>query len=611
MKKFILLFSLAFVCFQAKSQHKTDKLDIESSLIRPQEIIKIGNGHYFIDFGKAFFGTVEITSKETQHDSIFFHLGEKLETQNKIDRNPGGTIRYQLTALNQLAANQKTTLKLTPDKRNTGPAAITLPEDVGVIMPFRYLEIENLKIPIEDLHISQKATHYKFNDDASYFSSSNKIMDSIWQMCKHTIKATSFMGYYVDGDRERIPYEADAYINQLSHYSVDNEYTIARRTNAYFIAHPTWPTEWLLHTVLMFHADYMYTGDIQPLKDHYENLKLKTLMDLERADGLISSKSTNLNEALILELGFKKANTNIRDIIDWPGAQKDTGWKLATPEGERDGYDIVPVNTVVNAFYYYNLKLMTDIATALNKTDDAKLFRDKAAKVKETINTKLFNHSKGYYLDGENSTHSSLHANMLPLAFDLVPKAHVKTVAEFVKSRGMACSVYGAQYLLEGLYKNNEAKYATSLIVETEGDRNWWNMIKVGSTMAMEAWDMKYKPNSDWNHAWGTAPLNAITRYMWGIKPKTPGFKVAEINPKLVDLDYSKIKVPTINGFIYAEHKTTGKHISYIINIPEDMTAEFILPNNVTKIALNTDIIKQSRGAITLSSGSHKIEIDQ
>jgi hypothetical protein len=31
---------------------------------------------------------------------------------------------------------------------------------------------------------------------------------------------------YVDGDRERIPYEADAYINMLSHYAVDSEYSI-------------------------------------------------------------------------------------------------------------------------------------------------------------------------------------------------------------------------------------------------------------------------------------------------------------------------------------------------------------------------------------------------
>ncbi|MGI6302875.1 MAG: hypothetical protein ACOX52_17715 [Verrucomicrobiota bacterium] len=55
---------------------------------------------------------------------------------------------------------------------------------------------------------------------------------------------TSFAGIYIDGDRERIPYEGDAYINQLGHYAVDREYAIARRTIEHFMDHPTWPTEW-------------------------------------------------------------------------------------------------------------------------------------------------------------------------------------------------------------------------------------------------------------------------------------------------------------------------------------------------------------------------------
>jgi len=43
---------------------------------------------------------------------------------------------------------------------------------------------------------------------------------------------------------------------------------------------------------------------------------------------------------------------------------------------------------------------------------------------------------------------------------------------------------------------------------------------------------MRYKPNSDWNHAWGAAPANIIPRQLWGIQPKVPGFKVVHIRPK-------------------------------------------------------------------------------
>ncbi len=605
---FIIFFLLMNVVVQAQNSVKPSQL--ETTLYSPKEVIKIDENHYFVDFGKAFFGTVLVESKKSQNDSVIFHVGEKKTDTNLVDKNPSGTIRYQKIKLESLTSNQLQTIKFVPDKRNTGEAAILIPDTFGVIMPFRFVEIENLKVPIESIKIQQKALHYKFNDDASYFSSSNAILDSIWDLCKHTIKATSFSGYYVDGDRERIPYEADAYINQLSHYSVDNEYSLARRTNAYFIENPTWPTEWLLHTVLMFHADYMYTGDIEPLIKHYENLKLKTLMDLERNDGLISSKSPNLNKELIKKLGFKKPNTKIKDIIDWPPAQKDTGWKLATAEGERDGYEIVDTNTAVNAFYYYNLKLMAEIAEALNKEEDAIYFKNKAATTKKTINEKFLDKSKGFYIDGEGSNHSSLHANMLPLAFDLVPKEYVKSVTAFIKSRGMACSVYGAQYLLEGLYKYDEAEYASKLITDTIGDRNWWNMIKVGSTMTMEAWDLKYKPNSDWNHAWGTAPLNIVTRHMWGITPKTPGFKIAEIKPQLSDLKTSKIKVPTKNGFIYAEYNIDiNKNATYKIELPKNMEAEFVVQDSVSKILHNNKKIKKNKSSFMLENGVNIIEL--
>lgn len=103
--------------------------------------------------------------------------------------------------------------------------------------------------------------HYPFDDDVSRFTSSDPVLNDVWDLCKHSIKATSFCGVYIDGDRERIPYEADAYIDQLCHYCVDREYAMVRYTHEYLLMHPTWPTEWILHSVLMAWADYLYTGN--------------------------------------------------------------------------------------------------------------------------------------------------------------------------------------------------------------------------------------------------------------------------------------------------------------------------------------------------------------
>ncbi|HLP74017.1 MAG TPA: hypothetical protein VK155_14020, partial [Bacteroidales bacterium] len=470
-------------------------------------------GKYFIDFGKDAFGTLLLRIESGKEDTLQISLGEKLIAPLKIDDNPGGSIRYARIKLPVKPGTREYTVTLPRDQRNTTGAAVLLPDSFGVVMPFRYCEIE--KCPglkpgeikpgeikpgeIKPGEIKQNAFTYYFTEDNSAFSCSDTTLNQIWDICKYSMKATSFTGLYIDGDRERIPYEADAYLNQLGHYYTDREYSMARRTNEYFIDHPTWPTEWLLHTVPLFYNDYMFTGDPESVKRYYEELKHKTLYSIAREDGLISSR--DINQDLMIRLGFNNRKETVRDIVDWPPAQKDTGWKLVSPEGERDGYDMAEVNTMVNAFYYHGLVYMADLAGYLGKTGDKKLFSEMASMAKKSINEKLLSKKTGIYVDGLSSEHSSLHANMTTLAFGLVPDENRAMVISFIKSRGMACSVYGSQYLLEGLYRYGEADYAMKLLT-SKGDRGWWNMIRSGSTITLEAWDMKYKPNSDWNHAW-------------------------------------------------------------------------------------------------------------
>jgi len=558
----------------------------QSALIKPQKIVEISDNKYFIDFGKDAFGTLLLNIKPPESDTIVVHLGEKISGINQIDRKPGGSIRYSRVLLAVEPDRSDYVVKLPPDKRNTGPAAVHLPDSFGVVTPFRYAEIENCMIRLKPENVLQKTYNYFFDYGTSSFTSSDTTLNQIWDLCKYTMKATSFTGIYIDGDRERIPYEGDAYINQLGHYYMDREYTMGRASGEYFIKRPTWPTEWILQTVLMFWNDLMFTGNTESVEAYYNELKHKTLTSIAREDGLICSK--NVTDEIMANIGFSNVKERIRDIVDWPPAQKDTGWKLAGPNGERDGYDMVEINTMVNTFYYRNLELMSKIAGLLDKNEDSVFYHNEALKVRDTINLKLLDKSLGIYIDGETSAHSSLHANMMPLAFGIVPEEQKKTVIEFIKSRGMACSVYGSQYLLEGLYREGEGDYALSLMTATH-DRGWWNMIKTGSTIALEAWDMKYKPNSDWNHAWGAAPANIIPGYMWGIAPVEPGFSRAVIRPQLGSLTHSKMTIPTIRGTISAEFNNKGSSEEYVISIPANMECDLVLPGR-NPMKLNTGI---------------------
>jgi len=582
----------------------------EVERISPKSIVKTSLNSYFVDFGKDAFGTLELNYSAPKAGHVMVRLGEKL-SGSAIDRKPGGTIRYSEVELAVQPGKKSYTLQLKPDVRNTLPnKAVLLPDSFDVITPFRYCELENFQSELTKNDIVQKAHFGYFDEGESSFASSDTTLNQIWDLCKYSMKATTSTGLYIDGDRERIPYEADAYINQLSHYGVDREYAMAKQTIEWFMKMPTWPTEWLLHTAMLVEQDYLYTGDTELIKKYYDLLKKKSLMALCREDGLITTKSPKHNGRLMNEIGFADSTQRMRDIVDWPAGKIESGGQTFSQLGERDGYDMVAVNTVVNCFFYKNMQIMANFAKLLNRTDDQAEFQLMAAKVKKAINEKLFDTAKGIYVDGEGSSHSALHANMLPLAFGLVPKTNQKSVVDFVKSRKMACSVYGAQYLLEGLYEAGEGQYALDLMRATD-DRSWWNMIKVGSTIAMEAWDMKYKPNSDWNHAWGAAPGNIIPRHMWGITPKTPAFELIQVKPQLGNLKSSSITVPTIKGAVKASYKwVSGRQQNYGIELPANVGGELILPEmGEAVVTVNGQQVNPAFKSIRLEPGMNNIEI--
>ena len=579
----------------------------QTDRIKPVSFQQKDKTSYFIDFGKDAFASMEFEYEAKRKHVLTIRIGEKLNG-DQIDRNPGGTIRYQEIQLPVTRGKKKYQLPIQPDERNTKAVAVSLPDSFPVLMPFRYAEIENARGKLKKEDVTQIAYHSYWEEDQSSFTSSNDILNQVWDLCKYSIKATTFAGLYVDGERERIPYEADAYLNQLSHYTTDREYAIARQTIEYFMEHPTWPTEWQLHVALMFHADYMYTGNTELIARYYEELKHKTLVELAREDGLISSEKAT--PEFMKKLGFKDPKAKLRDIVDWPPAQKDTGWKLATAEGERDGYVFTPINTVINSLYYKNMMIMAEFAKILNKSDEALHFELLALKAKKAVNEKLLDKEKGVYVDGEGTDHSSLHANMMPLAFGMVPDEYISSVSAFIKSRGMACSVYGSQYLMEALYNAGEDDYALELMAATT-DRSWYNMIRIGSTISLEAWDIKYKPNLDWNHAWGAVPANAIPRNLWGIQPKTPGYGIASIKPQMGSLKSSAIEVPTIKGNIKGEYKFVNNRLqTYTMEIPSNMVAEFEIEASSGKsIRLNGEKVSLAFGSIRLLPGIHQIEL--
>ncbi|MEK7781635.1 MAG: family 78 glycoside hydrolase catalytic domain [Verrucomicrobiota bacterium] len=518
----------------------------------PAAITKIAADVMLVDFGRVAFGNLKFTPPTNATGEIKVHFGEAF-TNGRIERKPPGSVRYAMT--NAVLAGRPLVVAPAPDARNTEgatdkhPPAILTPAEWGVVLPFRWVEIEGWPGELRAEHLTRQAAFATtWDDDAASFKSSDDLLNRIWELSRYSIKATTFAGVYVDGDRERIPYEADAYLNQLSHYYTDRDTQMARDTFDHLMNLGTWPTDWATGMIFMAYADWRHTGDTNWLAPRYAALKSKLLLDRVGSDGLVRSEAQHIKRD---------------DLVDWP-------------KGERDGYVFTELNTVVNAFHLRALKLMAELGQALGHESDRAEFAAREAKSLVVFQEKFFDGRRGLYRDGTGTDHASLHANLFPLAFGIVPEANRPKVADWLIQRGMRCSVYAAQYLLEGLFENGQSTAALALMT-APGDRSWRHMVESGTTITWEAWDQKYKPNQDWNHAWGAAPANLLPRYVLGVEARTAGWSRALVRPNPGTLKFAEGKIPTPRGPIRIEWKH-GKTFRLSLTLPPGVSAAVELP---------------------------------
>lgn len=622
--------------------------------IVPVAIRRIGPDHYLLDFGRTAFGALSLAVSAYKGASISVTLGER-QTDNfrvwRYDPKTGEPSTGAAYFRQRLQTEPGRTHILVEGPKRPRPVERDLPGKLTAVFPFRYAEIEGGNL--DPAKARQLAVHYPFDDSASDFFSSSDALNRVWNFSRYSIRATSYAGIYVDGERERKPYEADAYINQLSQYSIDPDYQIGRHTLEFLLHNPTWPTEWMMFTIFLAYNDYMYTGDISFIRHIYPALKNHALDMLARSDGLISTSDENAVARQTRQLG---AASNLKDIIDWPAGERDSYATVSVATGKfiklsllsalqevrasacrllgfpvaalyysdaarnaRDGrYEIIPVNTVVNAFHYMALIRIAYLAGRLGYDGDAARYAGQAAAAKKAIQLNFFDSRTGTFVDGLGTEHQSLHANMFPLAFGLVPPGRENSVLSWVRSKGMAVSVYGAQFLLDGLYSAGSARYAFALLTNTSS-RGWLEMA-ARNAVTSEAWNDGVKPNQDWDHAWGTSPTNIISRRLMGIRPIEPGFSRFVVQPQPGPLTRARITVPTVKGPIKEEFEAHKGDFRLSLHVPENASAELYIPaveqGAYEKILVDGKPAVSSRRSRfiylgVLNSGDHEVQAFQ
>lgn len=525
----------------------------------PVLVTNTASGVWFIDFGQDAFGYATVHANGSFNGiAVQAGFGE-MASGDVVNVSPPDLVRYGANTFK--LQNGDVVYSVHPP--SFSGQAISPPSSFGVIIPFRYLELTNFPGTLNSTDVVQERLMTEFDTNAASFNSSSPALNQVWNLCRNSMEWLTFDGIYVDGDRERLPYEADSFIHQMSSYAVNNDFTLPRCSFEYLTSHPTWPTEWKFHMIMVAWADYLQTGNTTLLNKYYSVLQEDSLTWAATGSGLMK--------------GFPNfpLSTN-SDVVDWPTSDRD-GFVVGS------GSYLNWTNSVNNAFYYHCLQLMANIAMVIGRTNDAATYTADANEVYNAYNSTFWNSNAQCYVDGVGTSHSAAHANFFPLVFGLAPPGNEAAVVNYIHSRiaadgGMPPSVYGAQYMLEALFKAGDADTALGLMT-TNGPRSWMDMIDIGSTLTDEAWSLTDKPNEDWNHAWGAAAGNLIARYVLGLQALAPGFGQILIQPRPGQtLSWVQGVIPTLRGTVSISVSNAPGQFQLLVNIPGNVTATVMLP---------------------------------
>ncbi|RLD82329.1 MAG: alpha-rhamnosidase [Bacteroidetes bacterium] len=256
------------------------------------------------------------------------------------------------------------------------------------------------------------------------------------------------------------------------------------------------------------------------------------------------------------------------------------------------------------AYFHYELKLMAKFAGLLGKEKDALRYSDTADEMKTAFNKKFLNKNEVLY------SNNSQTANILALAFDLVPEEYIERITNNLLQKILGESdshvgngIIGGQWLMRTLTNNGNADVAYILASQNTYP-SWGYMVEQGATTIWELWNGDHGDpgmNSG-NHVMLLGDL-IIWFYenLAGIKadPDIPAFKHIIMKPHVLgDLTFVDASYNSIYGRIKSAWKLDKDKFIWNISIPANTTATIYVPTKDkedvmegSKLASNSDYV--------------------
>jgi alpha-L-rhamnosidase len=241
-----------------------------------------------------------------------------------------------------------------------------------------------------------------------------------------------------------------------------------------------------------------------------------------------------------------------------------------------------PGELVSDAYYYYDVQILSKVAGILGNSADAATYAQLAVQIKDAFNREFFNAKTGNYAAGTQT------ANAMPLFLDLVPKdAQGQVVGNLADNivyghdTHLTTGFIGAKYLFPVLTRLGRSDLAYELATQTTYP-SWGYMIANGATTLWELWQNKTGPamNSHDHHmlgsvdAWFYQALGGIN-----MEPDGAGYRRLRIEPQIGrDLQWASATVETVRGKVSCSWTQSPGVVTVDVEVPVGAVAKVVVP---------------------------------
>lgn len=310
---------------------------------------------------------------------------------------------------------------------------------------------------------------------------------------------------------------------------------------------PMWPCWKSTYPELVWHL-YQYYGDTRVAERHYSNLK--RLVDFLRTSATNNLISVGLGDHMEpQEAGFSTL------------AARHT-----------------PAALTSTAYYYYDVVLLTRLASVLGHSSDTKRYRQLARDIKEAFNRHFFDSATNQYASGSQTS------NALALFLDLVPPDKTAAVTKnlvddiiYKHDYHVSTGIIGSNALAHALPQQGAASLMYKVATQTTYPSLGHQVIN-GATTLCETYECG--PWLSHNMKMFGSLDHFLYQSLAGIKLASPGYRRVSIHPQPVgDLLSVSALQQTVRGSITVDWVRGNKSLGLRVSIPAGMEANIDMPS--------------------------------